>query len=144
MTGWLHSPAVVFTLMLPTHPSVTGCTSLTLLIVHLPLIALLSAITTISSTSTFRTILDLPNPCREKWLETMRRTFNPCKCDTAVSEDFDIAKMNHTLSHHGFCEAAGLLNDLSGKSALTLKLNSSVMQFQITPSTSSWNINPHS
>ena len=64
-------PGCCFTLMLPTHPSVTGCTSLMLLIVHLPWIALLSAITTISCTSTFRTILDLLNPCGENWLETM-------------------------------------------------------------------------
>ena len=54
VTGRLYSPAVVFTLMLRTRPSVPGYTSITLPIVHLPRIALLSAITTISSTSTLR------------------------------------------------------------------------------------------
>ena len=54
VTGWLYSPAVVFTLMLRTWPSVPGCTSITLPIVHLPRIASLLAITTISLTSTFR------------------------------------------------------------------------------------------
>ena len=54
VTGRLYSPAVVFTLMLRTRPSVPGCTSITLPIVHLPWIASLSAITTVSLTPTFR------------------------------------------------------------------------------------------
>ena len=54
VTGRLYSPAGVFTFTLRTRPSVPGCTSITLPIVHLPRMALLSAMTTRSSTSTFR------------------------------------------------------------------------------------------
>ena len=41
-----------------------------------------------------RIVLDLPNPCRDKRLETAGRTLDPGKCDTAVSEEFDIRKLN--------------------------------------------------
>ena len=52
MTGRLYSPAV-FTLTSWTWPSVPGHTLITLPMVHLLQIALFSAMTTISSTSTF-------------------------------------------------------------------------------------------
>ena len=52
MAGRLHSPAI-FTLTLWTWPFVPGYTLITLPMVHLLQIALFSAMTTISSTSTF-------------------------------------------------------------------------------------------
>ena len=54
VTGRLYSPDGVFTLTLRTRPSAPGYTSITLPMVYLPRMALLSAMTTRSSTSTFR------------------------------------------------------------------------------------------
>ena len=54
-----------------------------------------------------RVILDLSNPCRDKRLEAAGRTLNPGKGDTAVSEEFDIGKLNRTLFLYRYREAEG-------------------------------------
>ena len=54
-----------------------------------------------------RIILDIPNPCRDKWLETTGVALNPCECVTAVSEEFDNATLNRILSHYRFRKAEG-------------------------------------
>ena len=52
-------------------------------------------------------MLDIPNLCRDKWLETTGRTLNPCECVTAFSKEFDIDKLNRTLCHYRFRESEG-------------------------------------
>ena len=54
-----------------------------------------------------RVILDLSNPCRDKRLEAAGRTLKPGKGDTAVSEEFDIGKLNRTLFLYRYREAEG-------------------------------------